>query len=270
MTSDQDQLGYFGPEGTYTHQAARLFSRPESVLVPFDPIEKVYDALATGDVDRSVVPLESSAEGYVPSSLLSLWRLRGTIYLTAHLDIPVSFSLYRKPTDNSPMVRLVGHPMALRQIDRWITARHVPTAEAASSIRGLLMAASGEDGLYAVGPPGKGAQFGLEEVETALEGDQPNRTRFALLSRDMPQSDGTRICTLNRNPMDMGIALRASGITPLHLQLAPIKIGKRLGEYGYFCEWDLTAPAHADQIRQIVAACGDTWFAGLLKDMARH
>lgn len=270
MTHDQNPLGYFGPEGTFTHEAACLFARAGSSLIPYDPIERVYDALVTGEVKRSVVPLESSSEGYVPSSLRSLWRLRGSLYLIGHLDIPVTFSLYRKPTDESPITRLIGHPMALRQIERWITARNIPTAEADSSIRGLIIAAQGEDGLCAVGPPGRGAQFGLEEIETTLEGDQPNRTRFVLLSCDTPQSDGTRICTLNRNPIEMGAALKAAGIAPLQLQLAPIKTGRRFGEYGYFCEWDLAAPAHAEEARQVIATCRDTWFVGLLKDMARH
>lgn len=267
MTTGKDRLGYFGPEGTYTHQAARLLANPGSVLVPYDPIDRVYDALVHDTVDRIVVPLESSAEGYVPSSVAQLWRLRDAVRITGHLAIPVTFSLYRKPDDKSPLARLIGHPMALRQINHWLADKDISTCEASSSARGLMMAADGEDGLYALGPPDLGEQFGLTEIETGLEGPTVNRTRFIVLQRHLSPITGTRLCALTHHPLHIGDALKTAGFTPDGLQVATIKTGRGFCDYGYFCEWDLDRPINLQQAIKIVHFCKDSQLAGLLNDM---
>ncbi|GER07618.1 hypothetical protein JCM17843_19280 [Kordiimonadales bacterium JCM 17843] len=190
-----NRLGFFGPAGTFTHRAALLCANPDDDLLPFDPIDKVYDAVLDGHVDRAVAPIENSAEGYVPPSVAQLWRLRGKIFAVDHVSIPVTFSLYRKIGDLTQMTRLAGHPMALRQIAHWIEAKAVPTREASSSARGLEIAAKGEPGLYALGPPDVGEMFSLEEVETHLEGKTANRTRFLALAAAPAPLSGTRLCT---------------------------------------------------------------------------
>ena len=60
------QVGFFGPFGTFTEQAAR--SQPdlaEEELIAFPSVPDVLDAVANGDVDCGVVPIENSIEGVV-------------------------------------------------------------------------------------------------------------------------------------------------------------------------------------------------------------
>src|SRR5215213_1227333 len=64
------RVGFFGPFGTFTEQAVR--SQPDlagpnadTELVDFPSVPDVLDAVASGDVDCGVVPIENSIEGVV-------------------------------------------------------------------------------------------------------------------------------------------------------------------------------------------------------------
>ena len=60
------RVGFFGPFGTFTEQAVR--SQPDLAgeeLVAFLSVPDVLDAVAAGEVDSGVVPIENSIEGVV-------------------------------------------------------------------------------------------------------------------------------------------------------------------------------------------------------------
>ena len=57
------RVGFFGPFGTFTEQAVR--SQPDLAdqeLVAFPSVPDVLDAVASGEVDCGVVPIENSIE----------------------------------------------------------------------------------------------------------------------------------------------------------------------------------------------------------------
>jgi prephenate dehydratase len=51
------RVGYLGPEGTFTEQAAQGV---EGERVPFATVHDVVEAVAGGAVERGVVPIENS------------------------------------------------------------------------------------------------------------------------------------------------------------------------------------------------------------------
>ena len=60
------KVGYFGPAGTFTEEAA---SQLEGELAPYTTIPEVFEAVHSGEVDQGVVPLENSIEGSVGVTL---------------------------------------------------------------------------------------------------------------------------------------------------------------------------------------------------------
>ena len=62
------RISYFGPAGTYTEEAARLYD-PQADLHPFPTIPAVFLAVAGGVTDEGVVPIENSLEGSVVYTL---------------------------------------------------------------------------------------------------------------------------------------------------------------------------------------------------------
>ena len=60
-------LGYFGPAGTFTHQA--LLSLGMGDGEPFPTVGAALDAVASGEVEAALVPIENSVEGGVSATL---------------------------------------------------------------------------------------------------------------------------------------------------------------------------------------------------------
>ena len=59
--------GFFGPEGTFTHQA--LLTLGNGPAVAFPTVARALDAVRSGDVSASLVPIENSVEGGVTATL---------------------------------------------------------------------------------------------------------------------------------------------------------------------------------------------------------
>lgn len=59
-----ERIGYLGPAGTYTEQAALLYA-PDAEFTPLPTINAVGAGVANGDLDAGVVPIENSLEGSV-------------------------------------------------------------------------------------------------------------------------------------------------------------------------------------------------------------
>ena len=60
-------LGYFGPAGTFTHQALRTINADDAVA--FASVREALDAVRLGEVRGAVVPIENSVEGGVSATL---------------------------------------------------------------------------------------------------------------------------------------------------------------------------------------------------------
>ena len=68
-TSAPRRIGFLGPAGTFTEQAARTQADLAAAeLVPFRTVPDVLDAVEAGEVDLGFVPIENSIEGTVNST----------------------------------------------------------------------------------------------------------------------------------------------------------------------------------------------------------
>ena len=67
------RAGYFGPEGTHTHEA--LLADTAGLALDTVPLPTIYDAVMAvheGAVDTALVPIENSLEGSVNATLDAL------------------------------------------------------------------------------------------------------------------------------------------------------------------------------------------------------
>ena len=62
------QVAFLGPEASFTHLATKSLFQQE-VLVPIRTIPECIEAVANGEVDIAVVPLENALEGTVPLTI---------------------------------------------------------------------------------------------------------------------------------------------------------------------------------------------------------
>src|SRR3954454_10561645 len=143
------KLSYLGPEGTFTHQAARDLARAGEELVPLGSVRDVVQSVESGGAAAGVVAFESSLEGPVPANLDELLLKTSRCMIAGERVLPVSFTLYRTPGDESPLKGVTSHAFGLVQCSRFIEDSGVQFEEATST-------AGGGPAACAAGPAGRG------------------------------------------------------------------------------------------------------------------
>lgn len=113
-------IGYFGPAGTFTHQALRTVTDAEAR--PFGSVQAVLQAVRAGDIEAGLVPIENSVEGGVTATLDNL-ASGEPLVIVSEILLPVSFVLGVRPGTTLADVRSVlTHPHAHAQTRDWVVA----------------------------------------------------------------------------------------------------------------------------------------------------
>ena len=86
------KLGFLGPPGTYTEEAARV-AMPDARYLPYPSIDAVFEAVARHDVERGLVPIENVIQGPVTETLDNLYRYAAQLKLVDMLVLPIQHAL---------------------------------------------------------------------------------------------------------------------------------------------------------------------------------
>ncbi len=186
-------LGYFGPEGTFTHQALLSLALDEESL-PFPSVAATLDAVRDGVVRAGLVPIENSIEGGVSATLDNLAAGKPLV-ITGEVLLHVQFGLYgRAGTDLADVRKVVTHPHAAAQVRSWL-ATHVPAATVTErgSTAGAArdVAAEGSSFDAAVCARVAGEMYGLVPLASDIADNPDAVTRFILVGRPAAPAERT-------------------------------------------------------------------------------
>ncbi|HLT61704.1 MAG TPA: prephenate dehydratase domain-containing protein, partial [Microlunatus sp.] len=87
--------GYFGPRGTFTHQALVTLRPDGPEPVPYPSVPATLDAVREGAVRAGLVPIENSVEGGVSATLDNLCY-GDPLVITREVLLPVRFTLFAR------------------------------------------------------------------------------------------------------------------------------------------------------------------------------
>lgn len=258
---DVVKVGYLGPEGTFSHQAARQQFGELADLQPQASIADVFAAVERGAVQLGIVPVENTTDGIVTQSFDLLPSFEGT--LCGELLLRISHDLFSRSGRLEDVTRVVSHPQPLAQCREWLE-RNLPgvdQVEASSTVAACRLAAEVPD-VAAIAPGAAGLACGLATIEAAIEDRRDNTTRFLLVGRQAPEPSGhdltSVVFTLRKD--ESGALHRLlepfarSGVNLTALQLRPIK-GKPW-EYLFFV--DLEGHASDPQVVEALEAASGT------------
>ena len=182
-------VAYLGPEGSFSHLAARAHFGHGTDLQPAATIDHVFDRTERGENSLGIVPVENSTEGSVGHTLRRL--IATPLTIRAEFFLPVSLCLLTNCIRREDIARVYSHPQALAQCRRWL-AEHLPRAaqcETASTSAAGQQALSDPAGA-AVGSRLNGEINGLAILAADIEDNPGNTTRFIVLGRGEGERTG--------------------------------------------------------------------------------
>jgi chorismate mutase/prephenate dehydratase len=206
-------VAYFGPEATFTHQAAIRRFGASLRYVPLKTIADVFEEVARGRADHGVVPVENSTEGVV-SSTLDMF-VDSDLKIVSQIIMPIQHCLVGLGKRSS-IKKLYSHPQALAQCRLWLQNHlpHVEIIETSSTTRAAELAAENQ-GAAAIASSLAAARYNLLVIDASIQDNSSNATRFLVLGRQSPPPTGHDRTSLLISIMDR--------VGALHSMLAPFR-----------------------------------------------
>jgi prephenate dehydratase len=180
-------VGFFGPFGTFTEQAVRSQADlAGGELVAFRTVPDVLDAVASGDVEYGVVPIENSIEGTVNFTQDAL-SFDYDLLIQREIVLNIEHCLLALPgTALADITTVLSIPVATAQCHRYLR-ENLPDAEvrAANSTADAARIVSTDKmaGAAAIAPCNAASLYGLDVVASNIEDHAGNQTRFVVVGR---------------------------------------------------------------------------------------
>ena len=192
------RLAFLGPRGTFSEEAALRYA-PDAEMRPFPTIAAAAAAVAGGDIDEAVAPIENSLQGAVTETLDLLIHEEG-YRVKRELNLSVVHNLMASPgLAIDAIQRVYSHPQALGQCREYL-GRNLPHAELAAALStagAVEQAANADVPSAAIAPKRAATLYGAAVLAEGIQDDDSNVTRFVVLAASDAESTGddkTSIC----------------------------------------------------------------------------
>ena len=239
------RVGFLGPFGTYSEEAARQLFPGNSSFLPYHGIDAVIQAVAASEAGVGVVPIENSLEGAVNLTLDTLAH-DAAVFITAEIIMPIRHNLLTLGDEDVKII--VSHPQALAQC-RKTMGRLFPKAElrpVVSTAEAARLVASDRPGFAAIGSRLAAEMYKLEIRVPDIQDTSTNCTRFVALEKSALDSGGSGrwktsvVCQVNgERPGSLCEILREfaeRGVNMTRIESRPARTG--LGNYIFFFDLD--------------------------------
>ncbi|RXK46461.1 prephenate dehydratase [Halorientalis pallida] len=244
-----------GPAGTYSHRAATAVADEVAFT---ESVTAIVQAVAAGEYDRGVVPVENSIEGSVTESLDAF--AEHDVAVVKELITPIRHALLAQ----GPKFELIAsHAQALAQCRDYLDAEY-PDADleaVASTARGVERARE-DSSVAAIGHP-ENATNGtdLDVLATDIQDQSSNATRFLVVAPESERSEGGGKTSLIVYPnvdypgllLEMLEPFADRDINMTRVESRPS--GERLGDYVFHI--DISAGLYEERTQEALAEIDD-------------
>ena len=257
-------FGFLGPPGTNTQEALLQVVDPERIdLVDLPSIEDVILAVERGEVDRGMVPIESSVEGTVNTTVDVLAFETEGVLIQREVILNVRLHLMGRPgTDLSTVTEVYSMPVATAQCRRWLRdnlpGAKVIATNSTSEAAGRVAYEKGS--AVAIGPNLAAQLFALDVIARDVTDHPEAETRFVVLGKDATPPSGRDKTSLVAFPiaedhpgalLEILTEFASRNINLTKLESRPTK--RILGEYCFFIDLEghLEDPGPAEAIASL-------------------
>lgn len=175
---------FYGTEGSYSWEAMHSCFDGVSAL-PAATFREIFETLKNGDADYGVVPIENSSTG----SLFEVYELfcEYGYHIVGEINLRISHNLLGVPGATiADLKEIYSHPQPFMQCERFLSsldAALIPYYNTAASAK--MVAESGDATRGVIASRNSAAFYGLEVLQSEIEDNPNNYTRFAIVSKDL-------------------------------------------------------------------------------------
>jgi chorismate mutase/prephenate dehydratase len=182
------KVAYLGPEGTFSHAAARAYFGLAASYTEATTFDGVFDSVTRNQALYGVVPIENSSEGSVPHAVDAL--VAGDLLIRAEFDLEVSQCLLGRTPGLTSIERVYSKAEVLGQCRLWLAknlggAQLVQAPSTAAAVREALTDPNGA----AIASRLASELYALPVMRERIQDRSENFTRFVVVSHeDAPRS----------------------------------------------------------------------------------
>ena len=190
------EIGYLGPEGTYSHQVTEKRFGKRAKLEPLASVTDVCKFVTAKPDRRGIIPIENSSGGAIYETVDILLLNRPRIYIQEELTLNVKLALLGHP--GKKIETLYSHFVPLEHCESWIR-KHLPRTQkrVVSSTAVAGEKASLDPNAAALASRKLAPIAGLKVLEYPVEADIPNVTTFlSITAKSKPVSGRNMKSTL--------------------------------------------------------------------------
>ena len=255
-------VAFQGERGAFSDEAVRAYFGQQAEPLPYRSFADVFRAVAAGEVDYGLVPVENSQAGSI-NDVYDLLR-QHDLFVIGEISHPVNHCLLCLPGQQlSDIKRVISHPQALAQSDAYLRelgVEIVATYDTAGSAK--MIREENLTGVAAVAGYGAAELYQLEILAHGIQTIKDNYTRFIALGREpAPRREGEAktmlVMATSHQPGSLYTCLgvlAAKRINLLKLESRPSR--QRAWEYVFYLDFE----GHRD----------DPAVRGALADLASH
>ncbi|BDE05792.1 prephenate dehydratase [Vulcanimicrobium alpinum] len=257
-------VGYQGHPGAFSDVAARRLV-PDAETRGYPSFDATAIALAKGEVDFAVLPVENAIAGPVPRNYELLWE-HPDLRIVEETTLPVELCLVGVGGAHEDRIAEVrSHPVALEQVRALIEAhgwRRSTSTDTAGAVKEIVRL--NDPSVAAIGPALAAEIYGGRILARNVQDEAENYTRFFLLSRSPAAAPSDRACigiAVDDRPGSLRDALSAFADRAIDLRFLIARPDRKVPfRYRFFVE--LTGVDDARLTAALAAIGGDQRLLG--------
>lgn len=182
-------VSYLGPEGTYTQEACGVFFDKKGSYIPYETVNDAVDAMEEGETSYAVIPQENTIGGAV-TDYVDIVIAHDGVSVIGEVELPINQNLLVIPgTAIGDIKTVYSHKQGIAQGKDWLS-QNLPDAEVievSSTAEGARLVSETKDKAFAAIASAACADvYSLEILASAIQENDSNKTRFYVLSMDVP------------------------------------------------------------------------------------
>lgn len=237
------KVAYLGPKGTFSEEAARKYFPPNGKeFVMYDAILDVLEAVAEGEADKGIVPIENAIEGTITMTTDGLMNY--DVWVEGEAILPIALHLLTvegtKKEDIKEVWSIAPALAQCRDFTRKMKAKTKHFSSTANAAESLVQ--TNDRHAAAVASAWAAETFGLQIAESDIQDFEGNSTRFLVVAgkeQDAPDASKSMLLVTPGEDRPGLLAIVLNVFSSLDINLSWIEsrpTKKKLGTYRFFIE----------------------------------